>query len=228
MLHLAVDAAARPAIGFLGILYAEDFDDPTPAAAAASEPASVAPPALTQHDIDAACAQAVADARLEWEAGALEKRLDLLAAIRSALVDAGTEAEKIAWAATEATVATILAALMAALPKTCSEHGPAEVRALLNRLLPMLRVEPKITVRLHADLVSVVRKELSELQSEFAGVLTVVAAPVERGDVRVTWDNGSLTRDTRHIQQAMHEALDQLGLLGSVETSPKRSLVYAE
>ncbi len=229
MLHLAENAESRPAMAsFLGILYAEDFDDQQPAASPATEPEPDRAPPLTPKDVEAACAHAVANARVEWEAGAAEKRLDLLGAIRSALSDARAEAEKVALEAAEAAVATILTALTGALPKLCAEHGPNEVRALLDRLLPMLRAEPRITIRVHADLVAALRQQMIDVQSEFAGVIVVNAAPIGRGDVRVTWDNGSLVRDTSQIQQAIHAALSQLGLLGPVETSPKRSLAYAE
>lgn len=230
MLHLAGDAAGNPAISsLLGILYAEDFDDPPQPVAPAAEAAEApAPPPLTQADIDAACDQAVATAKESWESEASSQRTLALAAIKSALAEADQSARAVALAAAEATVQIILAALVGALPKLCHEHGPQEARALLDRILPLLRAEPKIAIRVHADLVPALRQDVLDLQADFAGTITVAPAPIERGDVKITWENGSLVRDTRQILQAMQEALNQLGLLTTVETAPKRSKVYAE
>lgn len=228
MLHLSADAAPTAA-QFLGILYAEDFDlPPSDAAPDGSILEASAPPTLTEDDVAAACADAVAAARREWDAAEARERARMLVALASAMTSAKVEAEAAASATAEATVAAILAALAGALPKFCTDHGPKEVRGLLDRLLPMLRTEPKITIRVHADLVAELRQDMLDLQAEYAGSITVSPAAVERGDVRVTWENGSLTRDTRQILQAMQDALGQLGLMPSVEASPKRKLAYAE
>ena len=223
MLHTRDEVSApMEAASFLGILYAEDFDDPP---ASASHPAEPAAEPLTQYDVDKACAEAVDDARRDWAASSEQQRTHLLAGIAIALADARDQAEKTALQAAEGTVTAMLAG---ALPRLCSEHGPTEIRALVTRLLPNLRTEPRITIRVHADLVHELKRAVADLEHDMSGVITVQPAPVQRGDVKVSWDNGSMARDTRQIHQAMQDALGLLGLQQPLETASKRKMAHAE
>ena len=216
----------------LGILYAEDFDDPPgmPDAAVVPQPEATesAVPALTQGDLDLACAVAVEAARAEWETSSDRSRMSVLASIGNALAEAREASERTALAAAEGTVTTMLAMLSGALPHFCRDHGAAEVHALMAHLLPALRGEPRVTVRVHPDLVPILQRDLAEVEPEMTGTIVVLPAPLERGDLRVTWQNGSFARDTTQILAAMQDALGQLGLQHRLEVSPERSAAYAE
>jgi flagellar assembly protein FliH len=225
--NLVAEATANSPL--IGILYAEDFDDvpnqPIVDAEASAEPVETP---LTQDDLDRACAAAVAAAKSQWENEAQQIRTNLIGIISTALAAARDAAEQIALETAEAAVATILAMLSGALPHFCNEHGNAEVRALVDRLLPTLRTEPRVVVRVHPDLVPELRREFLDLQADISGTLVVNPAAVERGDVKIEWENGALSRDTRQILQAMQDALGQLGLQQPRELTPKRRMAHAE
>jgi hypothetical protein len=214
----------------LGILYAEDFDDdspppPPPDPERGPEPP---PPVLTQDDIDRACAEAVSRARIAWEAERMQQSVRALASVSEALAAAREKAEQEAAAIAEGTVTTMLAMLAGALPRFCREHGPAEVRALMQHLLPMLRTESRITVRAHPDLVPLLRNDLAQLETELAGTVTINEAPCAPGDVRVTWNCGSFQRDTNRILEAMRDALGELGLLDQIDFTQEGRMELAE
>lgn len=232
MLHfLEEPAAAGNAPHLLGILYAEDFDDPPAQPGAPPSPAeTIEPqlPPLTQSDVDLACVAAVAAARAEWETSNDQLRTSALACIASALAGAREVCERTALAVAEASVATMLSMLSGALPHLCRDHGPAEVSALVARLLPTLRTEPRVTVRVHPDLILSLQHDLAQLEPEMAGTVTLLPAPLERGDLKVAWQNGSFARDANQILTAMQDALGQLGLQQRLEVSPERNLAHAE
>lgn len=215
-----------------GILYAEDFDDPLsqPGGIIVPHPSSIEPavPVLTQSDVDLACAAAVEAARAEWETSQEQSRARALAAIGNALAGARDASEQIALAAAEGTVTTMLAMLSGALPLLCRDHGGAEVRALIAHLLPTLRTEPRVTIRVHPDLVPGLQRDLAEVDPEMTGTIAVLAAPLAPGDLKVTWQNGSFARDTTQILTAMQGALGQLGLQQRLEVPPERSVAFAE
>ncbi len=112
------------ASGFVGILYAEDFDDPQ---LPPPEPAP-APPGFTADEIDAArqaaCAEAVEAARDEWESSALHGRTQSLAAIAGLLADAQQEAGALADTVADGVARTILSML----PGCCRTFAPAMAR----------------------------------------------------------------------------------------------------
>lgn len=224
-------ADSRAVSPLIGILYAEDFDEPQ----SQPEPAEPVPdavdpppPALTQADLDQACVAAVAAARRDWENDAQQLRIDLLGAVSRALIDAREASEQIASATAEALATTMLAMLSGAMPQFCNQHGPAEVRALLGYLLPTLRSEPRLLVRVHPDLVPELKREFLDLHAGTGGTLTVLPATIEPGDVNIEWENGTLSRDTSQILQAMQDALGQLGLQQPQDQVLKRKLAHAE
>ena len=137
--------------GFVGILYAEDFDDPH--LPPLPEPAPP-PPSFTLEELEiaqqAARTEAVQAARAEWELSALNERTRSLAAIATAIADAHQEAGILADTVAEGTARAILSMVAGLLPDFCARHGASEVRALLRRLLPTLTQQPRITIRLNA------------------------------------------------------------------------------
>jgi hypothetical protein len=155
-------------------------------------------------------------------------RLAAIASLGPILAGIREGTEQSAVAVAEATVTTILSIVTGLLPHFSREHGPAEVRSLLARLLPMIRSQTRINVRVHTDLVAVMQRDIAELEPDLAAMIDVAAAPLERGDVKVTWENGSLARDSRKIMQAVQDALGQLGLHQPVETPSKMRMAYAD
>ena len=110
----------------------------------------------------------------------------------------------------------------------CRHHGPAEVRALIGRLLPNLQTEPRITIRVHPVLVPMLEEDLASLDLELTGTVAVTSAALEPGDVRVAWESGSFKRDTRAILASMQDALAQLGLLTPIDITQERRMELAE
>ena len=220
--------------GFVSILYAEDFDDevPPPPPEPPTEP-EPAPPSYTQGELEAAqqaaCADAVQAARAEWERSALHGRTQSLAAIAAALAGAQGEADALAEAVAEDTARTVLSVLAGLLPDLCARHGAAEVRALLRHLLPTLAQQPRIAVRVAPAALDGVREDLALLDEEILAAITLTAAPLAPGDARVTWTDGSLTRDQAATRRTISAALSELGLLDPVATqTSQRSLAHAE
>lgn len=222
------DDPARPTNPFLGILYAEDFDEI--AAPGSPEEAETLPPepAITQDDVDAACARAVATARLEWQADEARDRRELLDSIAAAIGDAAAAAETVALQSADALARTILGCVAAALPQFCETHGPSEARTLVARLLPLLRSEPRVVIRVHADLVRVLQAEFDSTDNDFGQSLVIRSGLSVRGDLKVNWEAGSLIRDTRKIIQSIHDALGQLGLHLPSDQAAKKELAHAD
>jgi len=230
---------------FVGILYAEDFDDdpePLPPADLPRAP-EPPPPSFTLEDLDAAQrmarTEAVQAARAEWERSALHDRTQSLAAIASAVADAQGEARTLADATAEGLARTMLSVLAGLLPELCAQHGPTEARALLRHLLPTLGQQPRIAVRIAPAVLDGVREDLALLDEDLAAAVELIAAPLTPGDARVTWTDGSLVRDQAAIRHALTSALAELGLLEPAPVAvapvavadvrtPQRSMAHAE
>ena len=229
MQHGMTKASASNSSSVFGILYAEDFDNPADnqqdSRHSMPEPSV---PIITQGDVDAACAAAVQAARAEWQNADEQKRLTAIAALGPVLAGIRDVTEQAALLTAEATVTTILSIVTGLLPHFSQEHGAEEVRALLGRLLPTIRSQTRIHVRVHPDLVATMQGDVAELEPDLAALIDITAAPLERGDVKVTWENGSMVRDTRKIMQAIQDALGQLGLQQPVEATSKKRMAYAE
>jgi len=215
---------------FVGILYAEDFDDPELPPLPEPGPA---PPSFTLADLEAAQqiarGDAIQAARAEWETSALQDRTRSLAAIAVAVADARQEARVLAETVAEGTVRTILSMVAGLLPDLCAQHGGAEVRALLRHLLPTLAQQPRINLRIGQAVLDGVREDLALLDEDLVATITLTAAPLVPGDARVTWTDGSLVRDQVAIRLAVTAALTELGLLEPVVArTNQRSMAHAE
>lgn len=201
-----------------GVLYAEDFDEadaPLPAGPAA-EP-EIIDPTFTLAELDAAraegCREGERRALLDRRTSAALASGAALAALAAAMGGAREEARRIAEAAAEALSRTALSVLGGALPALCSRHGEGEVRALVRQLLPMLAREPRAIVRLNPHTLPGVQQELAGADPELAARITLIPADaLLPGDLRASWDEGALTRDSAAIQAAMQRALAELGL----------------
>jgi len=219
-----------------GILYAEDFGELPPSGAPqrpprqpswppaavpepAPEPLPKSLPPLTHADIEAACIRAVQAAEQAWSEGAAERRAAALETIGMRLDEALAQAKQQAEALADGLARTFLGMAATALPALCRRHGDAEVLALLHRILPLAASSGGVVVRVHAGLIQTLAIDLALLDDSLADRVQLRAANLPAGDVRITWENGGLVRDTGAIHAAMQDCLLQLGLL-DVDPTP--------
>ncbi len=187
-----------------GILYAEDFEDTEPP-----------PPRFTRAErdqaVDDACTAAVASARADWAQSDQRHRTAALAALSDSFAALATEI-----AAQQASIAAagaqaMLAMLAAMLPSLSAHHGPSEVSALLQVTLPRLQQEPRVTVAVAPGVLELVRPDLLLFDDPVATAVTLVAdRRLAPGDVRLTWPNGSLVRDTGATAAALLAAVQTM------------------
>ena len=117
-------------------------------------------------------------------------------------------------AAADSVAKCMLAALVACLPALCERHGPAELRALSRAVLPGLHDEAKIVVRIHPHVLPAMQDEVAALDFELAERIHLLPTEaVAPGDVRISWADGSVTRDAGRTRHLIEDALATLGLL---------------
>lgn len=201
----------------LGILYAEDFGTgrtkpwPPPTT---RPPSSTPPPpaALTQADIDRACIRAVQAAESAWSSGAEDRRAEALSALASNLTQARADAARHAEAVADSIARTVLTILAGLLPDLSRNHGDAEVRALLKHLVPILAPGLRLVIRVHPDLVDILAQDVATLDDTLLPHIELRPANLQPGDVRLAWEDGSLTRDAAAMVAAVHDSLKDCGL----------------
>ena len=194
--------------GILGILYAEDFGlepelppDPEPA-----------PPPLTAADMDAACSVAVAAAEAAWADCATARRTAALETLAAGLATARRDADTRAEALADGLARTTLALVAGALPHLCRTHGDTEVTALLHQLLPVLAARTRVVVRVHAALAALLEDDLARIGDGLTDQVELRPVNLAPGDVRLSWEGGTLHRDTAALCAAMTDGLARLGL----------------
>ncbi len=205
--------AARPRAP-AGVLFAEDFDLPEDAAPAEPE---VIRPTFTADELAEVRATAYAEGReLGFAEAAAEHEVALEAAARTVaaqLATLRTEAHAAAEAAAHTVAQLLLETLAALFPTLCARHGAAEAAAVLRAILPGLSDEPALALRANPRLLPALRGELARLDPELAGrtafVPSEIAAP---GDIAMSWQHGSATRDAASLWTAVADALALAGL----------------
>ena len=197
----------------LGILYAEDFGNTAPPPAA--PPAALQPAAgpLTSADVEAACHRAVALARTDWAASVETRRTAALETLAAGLAEAREAAEEAAEAVADGVARTALSMLAGLLPNLSRRHGDAEVRVLLQAMLPLLAAQRSVVVRVHAGLIEALEHDFAAFDEELAARIELRPGNLPPGDARLAWEDGSLVRDAAVIHQALTDALSRLGLL---------------
>lgn len=196
--------------GILGILYPEDFGievEPPP-----PEPEPPPPPPLTDADVDAACREAVAAAEAAWADSATARRTTALETLAAGLATARRDADAQAEALAEGLARTTLSMVAGALPHLCRTHGDAEVTALLHALLPALAARTRVVVRVHAGLAALLEDDLARLGDGIEDQVDLRPVNLAPGDVRLSWEGGTLHRDAATLCAAMTDALAGLGL----------------
>lgn len=189
-----------------GVLYAEDFDAPVPAATALPAPPSspvvlVVEPSFSLTDLRQATEKAEQEGReLERHAaelGITARRADALVRVADALGTARTDLSRIATEAATATADTLLAMVAAVLPSFAASQGHDEVQALLCLLVPAMCREPRLTVRVHPSLLESLREDATGLLVDGHAVIDWIGSDsMLPGDVSVRWQNGIMVRDT--------------------------------
>jgi flagellar assembly protein FliH len=202
--------------GFLGVLYAEDFDEdgaPPPAAETAPEP-EVIEPVFTAAEMEEARSEAHALGRTEAEHGLAASRARMIGLLAAGVANARDEYRATAQHAAEAAVRCVLSALYSCLPALCERHGAAEMRSLTRAVLPTLVDEPRITVRVNPAMLSAMQDEIADLDSDLSERVQLIPADIiAPGDIRINWADGSAIRDTARAHGAVRDALAALGLL---------------
>jgi hypothetical protein len=210
------------------LLYEEDFDAPPPAPP--PEPASEVeappgPPPITPADVELACAEAVATARTLWARELDAERLDAVRALAAGLDrlqgEVAAQVERVA----EPLARAVLGMVAAALPELCRAHGEAEARALLRRVAPIVAGSGPLVVRAHASMLEGLRGELAELDEDVLARVELRAATLPPGDLRLSWPDGSVSRDAAALRAAI---ADELCILGLDVTHPERSLTLVK
>ena len=196
-------------------MFAEDFDLPHRAALAEPE---VITPTYTAAELAEARAEAWAGGHTAGTAEAnhtiAATTQSLLDAIAAALNDAKAAANAVAERSVEAIARLLLDSLGKLFPALCEHYGEAELCALIHTILPALAQEPTITVRLNPEHTPALMRELDRLDPELVErVRLLPVEAIEVGDVRVSWHDGSATRDTAALWQQVRAVLEPAGLL---------------
>lgn len=203
-----------------GGLFAEDFDLPH-----RDGVPEVVDPTYSAAELAEARAEAWAGGHAAGTAEAnrtiAAKTQSLLEAIATALQDAKAAANAVAEHSVEAIARLLLDSLDKLFPALCERHGEAELCALVRTILPALMQQPTITVRLNPAHTPAVMRELDRLDPDLVERVRLV--PVEAiatGDARVSWRDGSASRDTAALWQQVRAVLEPAGLLSAKLLSP--------
>jgi hypothetical protein len=195
-----------------GILFVEDFDQkPVDPPDETAEPEIIAP-VFTEADMDAAREAGrqagLLEARTEHHAVQSQLCAAAMAAIGDALAATRGDAEAVAQSVAEDAASAMLALLQAALPAAADALAGSEVVALLAVLLPALRREPDVEVRLHPDALPGVADELNGIFANYAGRLTLTAdGTLAPADAKIVWQGGEAVRDTAKLWNDIRTAL---------------------
>jgi hypothetical protein len=214
----------------VGILFAEDFDIEVPFAGRdeLAEELHVIP-AQALVDVEAVRQAAFAEGHAEGQRAATasfdadatkrdETAMHLLRQVAAGLTEAGREGARVSEMAAICVARVILGTLEALLPALCERHGAPEVAAIARVLLPALAHVPYVHVRAHPSAAALLQIELTRLDAELRS--HIVLAPNEtmtHGDMRMTWQDGSASRDATNIRQVVSDALQLFGLFDVTE-----------
>ena len=212
-----------------GILFAEDFDLPegfahvlAPAEEdeeeAEPEPEVIIPSYSAEELEEAREKGFAAGQRAGREAAQADSEAQIaaaLAAITGSLHDAREAAAATASELAEGVTRLLLQGLASLAPALCARHGESEVAAVMALVLPVLRTEPRITVRVNPTLEDGIRARLARFDAELVARVAVIAADLPPGDVRIGWRDGEAVRDTTAIWRGIADVLTPLGLLDS-------------
>jgi len=216
---------ARPAPSApprLGLFFTEDFDAPKVVPTPPLDPEPVEPPELvpyfTEQELEAARREGYAAGAADLRAATLEAHeaaiAQSLATIVTSLADAQTAAEHVAETAAEGVARLLLRILSTILPALCVQHGADEIEAVMRRVLPRLKSEPRIIVQVNPVNIENLRSRMVGFAPDMTERVTFQAIEaIEPGDVRLSWQDGEAVRDAAALWREIAEVLQPLGLL---------------
>jgi flagellar biosynthesis/type III secretory pathway protein FliH len=197
-------------------LFIEDFDRPQELPPP-PEP-EIIEPAFTVAEFAAARAEAWREgheaATAERETAHASAVRQSLAGIAAQLVAARDDSAAIAEQSADAIAQLLISCFAAAFPALSARHGEAEIRAIVRTVLPALRQEPKVTIRLNPHASAGVAAEIERVAPDLMDQVQIVPTDaLAAGDVQITWRNGRATRDTAVLWQDIADVLAPAGLL---------------
>jgi flagellar assembly protein FliH len=217
--------AAEPRAPSFGVLFADDFATPSADTSGANattppppaEPPPPPPPMFTSAELLAARQEGIAEgqckALAQYRAEGDELCQQVLATVAERLAEARQEHVRLAEEAAAALARLLMQTLRTLLPAATLRCGEGEVRALARAILPGLAQEPHVQIRIAPQHVPAIEAELAGLDADMRA--RIVLAPTETiapGDARIVWQDGSASRDTGAIWNAVAEVLAPLGL----------------
>ena len=192
------------------MLFVEDFD-------IFEEPAvaDVAAPAYDREaELAAEYARGLAEGLAHAEASRDQGARALVAHCAAECRRAEESLARLAEEAADQLAGLVFEALNTLVPSVCAACGPAETAAMARVLLPRLRLEPQIRVRLNPHDSAAMQAEVARLDEEIADRIVITPTDaMARGDLKVSWQDGMLLRDTAAIWREMSEALQRFGFL---------------
>jgi len=210
------------------LLFDEDFDLP-PASATPLEPEVIAP-LFTLDELRTAREDAARDSReaalVESAAGAAAATSRALISIAEQFSEARAGIASMAEQSSEAIARLLLDCFATALPALSARHGAREAAAMLQRILPALHRELKITVRVNPHIVALMAREIDSLDADLAANIRLVPTDsVVPGDVRIAWEHGAAVRNMKSLWQQIESILAPAGLLNTERTAKEHELV---
>ncbi len=215
-----------------GVLYAEDFDEPllqapaqAPAAARPAPEPEKSAPSFSLSELRAAAEaahQRGRDEALREAATSMTTQRNLAAAsLVKQLAATQQQAAQAVEQALSMIARTSLSLLSVALPALCADHAEAELCALLHRIVPPMRQQPELHIRVHASLRAVLEEETAAmLEGSGTHVTWTSSSKLMRGDIAISWQNGGALRDTASTCDYIRDAVLALFEAGQ-ETVPE-------
>ena len=165
-------------------------------------------------------AAGLAEATCTTDAQQQQQRAALLDSVKIAVEGARDAADDMTSCVVTELVQTLLAMTATLLPAHCASHGAGEVIAMVKRLAPALRLEPKIVIRVQEAMLAEVEATLLALAPELRRSMELSpllnAAP---GDVQIAWKDGFASRTVSELEMHLLNTLEELGLARHGETS---------
>ena len=210
------------------VFFDEDFDLPPPAPMP-PEP-EIIEPTFTAEDLRAAREQAARESRdaalLEAETSASAAAARTLEAVAEALSATREDAAAIAEQSAEAMIRLLLDCFATAFPALSARHGARETAAILRAVLPALRHEPRISVRVSPHAAQALEREIDKLDPDVSSRVKLVPTDaLANGDVRIAWENGSAVRDAKALWAQIEDILAPAGLLSPAQDVREHALV---
>lgn len=213
---------------FEGITIVEAADDehdgsPVAALAPASHPDEIRKTEAAAIEMEAAKAAAFAAgfeaARADFRGAADLEAAITLAKLSDALADASQAARHVVESAAQSVAKIVLASLAAILPDVSSAFGDREAAALAAIVLHELADAPRVVIRVAPASVSAIEPVVANVDPERRGRIEIASADeLERGDLRVSWQDGGVVRNSKALHSAVVKALASFGLFATVQS----------